>query len=66
MNFKILIAISLLYISCNNAPSNITLANEEDKEYNSDGMEEDLKGRDEWMKNMLANPTTGEIPKTPR
>lgn len=62
MNFKIFIAISLLYISCNNAPSTISLANNEEKEYNSDGMEEDLKGRDEWMKNMLANPATGEIP----
>ena len=63
MNFRILIAISLLYISCNNNPSTIAIASNEDNEYNSDGMEEDLKGRDEWMKNMLANPSTGEIPK---
>ena len=44
MNFRILIAISLLYISCNNAPSTIALASNEEKEFNSDGMEEDLKG----------------------
>ena len=58
----ILIVATILIASCNSS----RLAERENREKRMEGAEEDLRLREEWDRERLADPRTGEIPKMMR